>query len=438
MKGRSTMRKGFVFGCIVASLSLLSCATTDRVTSAGPIHEAKGCVHCLDQLAAAAKAQDVEAAYQSLANLIDQSPEALATVDTGTLAWIYNERARHVGGDELYADLGRLFDAYGGASVSREPESLWLALAIMAAERGNLDLARRAIGHLKNPHYLINVKTDRRFSPIVESDPQAFDIPNALARYIEDLRKQVEGKPRGLRIRLQLVDALLTANAFEEALRLTDDLSSQLRQTSPASPAFDDLESARWVSDLRAKALIGLGRRDEGLEELERGRRPPGASNASADLSLNLAGLLCGSGRPQQALNVLDEPLWVSPFGLMKVHLVRHWAALQMGDAEAAAAELAYMVQHMQDDPRGLQQALVVAGRTDEAVALLKYRLSYSVLRTDVLMQLQRFDLRTMTTEEKRRELAWRAFADRTDVRAALAPYGSIEYFPIGPTQGWE
>lgn len=402
------------------------------------MHEANDCVHCLDQLAAAAKAQDAEAAYQSLATLINQSPEALATVDTGTLVWIYNERARHIGGDELYADLTRLFNAYGGATVSREPESLWLALAILAAERGNLDLARRVIGHLKNPHYLINVKTDRRFATIVASDPQAFDIPGALTRYIEDLRRQVDGKPRGLRIRLQLVDALLTANAFEEALRLTDDLSSQLRQSSPASPPFDDLESVRWVSDSRATALIGLGRREEGIEELERGRRPPGASNANADLSINLAALLCGSGRPQQALRVLDEPLWVSPFGLMKIHLVRHWAALQMGDAEAAAAELTYMAQHMQNDPRGLQQALVAAGRTDEAMALLKYRLSYSVLRTDVLMQLQRFDLRKLAPEEKRRELAWREFADRTDVRAALAPYGSIEYFPIGPTQGWD
>jgi hypothetical protein len=135
---------------------------------------------------------------------------------------------------------------------------------------------------------------------------------------------------------------------------------------------------------------------------------------------------------------VLDEPVLVSPFGLMKIHVLRHWAALQMHDAKAAAIAMAYLEQHAQNDYRGLQQALVAAGRFDEAVMLLKYRLSSNVLRTDALMQLQRFDIRSMAPEEKRRELEWRAFADRSDVRAALAPYGNIEYFPIGPTQGWD
>lgn len=395
-----------------------------------------GCAQCLNQLAAAQKNQNSEAAYQALSELIDKSPETLATLDTRMLAWIYNERARHISGDELYDDLSRLFKAYPSASATREPESLWLPLALLAAERGNLDLARRAIGHLKNPHYLINVKTDRVFDSIVKADPQAFDIPTALNRYIEDIRRQTRNNPKDLRLWLQLIDALISANEFDEALKLSDDLVAKMSLSSTAS--FDGSQPTYWISDTRATALARLGRLDEAIEELDRGRRPPGSDYAIADLTINLGQLLCRSGRPEEALRVLGEPIWVSPFGLMQVHLLRHWAALQLHDATGAAGEMSYLEQHVQDDYQGLQHELVAVGRNDEALMLLKYRLSNSVLRTGALMDLQRFDVRFLEREAKRRELEWRKFADRPDVRAAVAPYGDIEYFPIGPTRGWD
>jgi tetratricopeptide (TPR) repeat protein len=438
LRGRFASQRALALACIGASILLASCATTVRDTSPAPVHKASECSHCRDELAAAWTNRNSEAAYQALSTLIDQSPETLATLETGILAWIYNERAVHISGDELYRELSRLFSTYESAHATREPESLWLQLALLAAERGNLELAGRVIGHLTNPNFLIAVKADRLFDSIVEANPQAFEIRSALDRYIEDLRKQVEGRPKGLRIRLQLIDALLWANEFDEALQLSDDLAARMSQSSASAPSFDDPESALWILDSRAKALAGLGRREDAIEELERGRRPPGSQYAIADLTINLAALLCGFGRPEEALRVLEEPIWVSPFGMMNVHLLRHWAALQMRDAKGTATAMSYLEQHVRDDYSGVQVALAAAGRFDEAVMLLQYRLSNGSLRTGALMQLLRFDIRSMSPEGKRRELAWRAFADRPEVRAALAPYGDIEYFPIGPTQGWD
>ena len=68
--------------------------------------------------------------------------------------------------------------------------------------------------------------------------------------------------------------------------------------------------------------------------------------------------------------------MFISPYGLMKTHLLRQWAALQMNDAKSAEKELAFMRQHQADDYRGFQEALVAAGRVDEAMRLMSFRLS--------------------------------------------------------------
>ena len=53
---------------------------------------------------------------------------------------------------------------------------------------------------------------------------------------------------------------------------------------------------------------------------------------------------------------------------------------------------LEFMRQHQADNYGGFQAALVAAGRFNESVRLVIFRLSNSTLRTDALMQSQRFN----------------------------------------------
>jgi tetratricopeptide (TPR) repeat protein len=432
------MRKVIVALAMGASLSLIACTTADHRTLPAASRQTSGSAYWLDQLAAALKAQDTKEGYRCLTQIVDHWPEKLPKIDTQTIVWVYTERARGVTADELYVSLSQLFDAYGKTAASREPESLWMTLAFLAAERGHIDRARRVAAHLENPHYLVSIRIDKLFDPIVDANPGAFDIGRASTKYIDDLTRQVESRPRSLHVRLQLVDALLSANRLDEALRLSDGLASEVRSAQPGAAVFDDSEATYWIADSRARVLWALGRRDEAIEELERARQPQDKGYANADLTINLATYLCGAGRPQDAWRVLDEPIWVSPFGLMKVHLLRQWAALQMHDEGRADRELEFMSQHRADDYHGYQEALVVAGRLDEAVRVLAFRLSNSNLQMDALMQLQRFDMATMSPEEQKRMLAWRAFSNRADVQAVVSPVGRIEQWDVGPTQGWD
>jgi len=313
-----------------------------------------------------------------------------------------------------------------------------MSLAIMAVERGKIDRARSVAGHLKNPHYLVSMLMDKSFDPVIDADSEDFDIERASMRYVDDVLGQVVTKPRRLLLRLQLIDALISANKFHEALRVSDSVASQMLGSSTGAAAFDDSEQAFWIADSRARALRGLGRHDEAIDGLKEASRPPEHGNANANLVLNLASYMCASGRPQEALQVLNYRMFISPYGLMKTHLLRQWAALQMNDAKSAEKELAFMRQHQADDYRGFQEALVAAGRLDEAVRLMSFRLSNSVLRTDALMQLQRFNMGPVPLEEQKRGLAWQAFSNRSDVQAAVFAVGRIKQFSIGPTQGWD
>ena len=432
------MRKALIALVIGASVSTASLALVNPQAPSAAIQRSKSPQYCLDQLDAVSKTQDVKTGYACLTELVERWPEQLPKVDTRMIVWAYSEQAKSVAADQSYASLNRLFDAYGRTSSPREPESLWMSLAIMAVERGKIDRARSVADHLKNPHYLVSMLMDKSFDPIIDGGSDDFDIERASMRYVHDVLAQVVAQPRRLLLRLQLIDALISANKFDEALRMSDSVASQLRGASTSVAAFDDSEQAFWIADSRARSLRALGRHDEAIDGLKQASRPPEHGNANANLVLNLASYMCASGRPRETLQVLNYRMFVSPYGLMNIHVLRHWAALQMNDAKTAEKELEFMRQHQADNYRAFQSALVAAGRFDEALRLLTVRLSNSVLRTDALMQLQRFNMGPMPLEEQKRELAWQAFSDRPDVRTAVSAVGRIKQFSIGPTQGWD
>ncbi len=203
------------------------------------------------------------------------------------------------------------------------------------------------------------MRVDKRFDPITKMSPEIFNIDKAVELDIAILRGIVGKSPRSLQHVIDLTYALLKARRYDEVLALTEAVT---QNTDSGKPAYDDKENLIWILNNRAIALGGLGRRDEELELLIRE---------------------------------------VSPYGRLQLESVRHCAALQLNDKEAAAS------------------------------ALLIQRLNTVSMRSDVLTEIQNYndpaDLPSLLTS---RDL-FTAIMARDDVQQAVNKVGRIESFNL-------
>jgi hypothetical protein len=103
---------------------------------------------------------------------------------------------------------------------------------------------------------------------------------------------------------------------------------------------------------------------------------------------------------------------------------------MQLGDpaaVESALLELRGLAQHR---PEVMQRALAVAGRDDEAAALLLSRLRSPQLRADALLDLQDYGVLPRTARDGEWRARRLALRDRPEIRAVLAQVGKIGRFP--------
>ena len=77
-----------------------------------------------------------------------------------------------------------------------------------------------------------------------------------------------------------------------------------------------------------------------------------------------------------------------------------------------------------------LQRALAVAGRVDEAAALLLSRLQSPQLRADALVELQDYATVPLTARAKEWNAQRHTLRERPEIRAVLAQVGKIERYP--------
>jgi hypothetical protein len=150
---------------------------------------------------------------------------------------------------------------------------------------------------------------------------------------------------------------------------------------------------------------------------------------------LNLASVLAGLDRPQEALAVMPSLETASSYGHAIACLIRTMAASEVNDPETVTASLEELRTYTADSPSVLQRGLLVAGKQDEATAVLVSRLTDPALRTDALVELQDY----LEPPAPARVRRWRQ--QLTDLRTSsevsklIAAYGNIGRYPLpGPT----
>lgn len=373
------------------------------------------------------QAGDAEVAAQALAQLATRWPDILPDVERSLIVGVV-EDAR-VGSPERLAAVQALADADYVVPNTADGGFVWFALAEERLARGELDAARAAAARIVTPAELVKLRADRRFDAIVDRDAPAFDVERAATRRVDDLRARALLDPDVLELQVALADAMLVVGDAENVLALADQVESFYAE-SPR-PGFQDDDQRAWMLDQRARALRLLGRGDEAVAQLEAARRLDERGQRNVSQVLNLGELYCALGEPAKARAVIADAGSMSDFGLMVRTFVELCAAVQLDDAAAREAALAWMRAHRDVSPPMHTEALLYAGLAEEAVADVLARLRDPSERATVLLDLQRFRRPPPEPGHAAANAAWDALRGRADVRAAVAEVGHLDEYAI-------
>ena len=375
---------------------------------------------------------DHEASATHLLHLLREWPELLDNLPEHDISLLIHQMAP--ASPARLEVLQTLFDASWtrnglGASV------FWYELALMRVERGETEQARPAIARITEPMDVVKLRADRRFDAVVDRDDARFDAARAARRRADDLRVMAMLEPGRLDVLRELTYAMLAAGDNRDVLAMTDAALAVIAAGEEASP-FQDLDEQVWLMNNRAIALRRLGRIDEALVQMEHASRLTEQGEPNVSQLLNLGQFYCSLGRPGDALKAIAQVGGMSGYGRMVQASVQHCAARRSGDAAGAAHALAYLRRHRQDSEIHFVEALIEAGRLDEAAAVLVALLESPHDRADALIAVQKF----RSTEPLPGDVAYRARGHaviaRAQVQAAVQRVGRVEHHGIHAGNG--
>lgn len=320
-------------------------------------------------------------------------------------------------------------------SAFLDSSDLWLKLTATLIDRGDLKAAAASAQDVTDYTDLIAMRADRRFDPIVQADPARYDVKAAIARGLTDLQAKAAAAPDKLEGVVAVARALMARNRPADALSLLDAALSKARPAPDQPPAFSDLEDQIGRAlESRAEALQMLGRVDEAVKAQERAAAHTEHGGSNVSQTLDLAERLNGLGRPQDALDAIEDfdPTNASPFGLMVWQQTQACAYAQLNDKTKLAAAMAYLHAHAKDGPRSIESAQLCADDADGVAKTIIDALHDPDTRAATLAALQDYvedpGVGAWGLQLLNR---WKAVRARPDVQAAIAKVGRIESYPI-------
>jgi hypothetical protein len=312
-----------------------------------------------------------------------------------------------------------------------DASGLWLDFAADRADAGDMASATRALRRIDRFYTLTRAVVDRRFSAIVDADPQHFDVRAVAERQLAADRAASAANPH-------LIDGPITVARDLRALGRAEEALTLLGAAEPMLHSADttDLkEHANWYWDERARTLRDLGRRDEAAQELLVGAASGENGAANVSQTLNLGDLYVWAGKPDAALAAV-EPIkgeqMVSPYGFAFRAQIRACAYAQLGRKAEMASELAYIRAHESDNWTAATDAPLCAGDLNASAAAFVRELADPEYSREALVELSEFDAPAHPTAlEQAFSRRLRAVAARPDVKAAVARAGRTVVFHI-------
>jgi tetratricopeptide (TPR) repeat protein len=372
-------------------------------------------------------------AIDLLARLADLSPETVQAFGTDIVYPLAHRLGEQAESAPLHSTLlETLYAARWRHPDGRQPSTLWIELAGMRLDAGDLGGAIAVAGDVTAPESLVTLAVEQRFAAVSAALPaDRRDIGAAVERELAELRAAVEQRPNTLETVMELGYALDRAGLHAQMLEVSDAALRRLEGAVEAPP-YDDADQFRvWIHDNRARALLGLGRTDEAVAAWEAARRLPGSGGQNVSQAINLASLYAALGRSEDAAGTLAAVGNASPFGWMQYHYARFVAFAGTPGHPVAAESLAYLREHAADAPGTATEAFVRAGLADEAATLLIARLDDPEQRSEALLDVQRWRPRTVLPDSAEVNARWDALVARPDVQAAIAKYGRVIDVPL-------
>lgn len=311
----------------------------------------------------------------------------------------------------------------------------WQVLAQHQLDQGRTDAAFATAKRIGNPKTLIAMRASKKFAPILEMDPEKFDIDRAVAANVAYMRTLVSDNPTSLENLNYLVGSLLEAKQGDEALELT---SRAIEAHAKNAKAFTDVEgNMNWTLEFHAHALTAL-RRDGAVEVMKKAAALSEAGRRNVSQTINLSFLYCRQGNATEARKTANKfsksDKSVTPYGRMGIEAVLLCADVIEGNTASVDRRLKSL--HAQRDiaAETYRNALLRANRMDEAAAWVIELLADPERQDQALFDLQSFSWGNAglpmadAVDDRVRELV-----KRPDVRDAIEVVGNVRHYDIDP-----
>jgi predicted negative regulator of RcsB-dependent stress response len=331
--------------------------------------------------------------------------------------------------------LQGLYALHWTDKAGNEPGQWWSDLSMFYLKHGNAQEAIEVSNRIDIPYDIMRIRVDRRYRALLLANPNRFDFDAAATSWPRKVRSLSETHPQILRYKVALLEVLMDFGHHSAALAAADSTVAEIESTNSPEKLYEDFkDQENWLLDIRAQALVHLGRYDEAVEQLTRASAlfEDGQSNVSQNI--NLAQLYCDLGRPREALKTLHDMLGTtSPDGTMEIERVRVDAAAQLSDAKEQARALAYLRAHRRDAPATYLSALLSLNDLDGAAAWQMEQLRDPALRGGALMESQHYPPEPGTPRALERHDRLEAVTARPYMQAAIHAVGRQETFQIAP-----
>jgi hypothetical protein len=110
-----------------------------------------------------------------------------------------------------------------------------------------------------SPRVILTMRVDERFQPLLDAQPDRFDVLAAVDKGIAALEQLSKACPRLVTLKAMQAQALNVARRYDLAIKVTDEVLGNSGMDEVPTALYDDAPSAfPWILNARASALQGL------------------------------------------------------------------------------------------------------------------------------------------------------------------------------------